>query len=75
MIFQGQHQAFESWLLYLELVLVSSCGAVWLYKLSECLMLYDPLLIIPLMVRMHASTPPGRAAARAGRSTAEHATL
>lgn len=41
---------FTHWLLYVEVVLVTSCGIVWAFKLTECLALFDPLLILPLMV-------------------------
>lgn len=58
LIFRGEFGAFESWLLYVELLLVVVCGVIWLYKLSECLMLYDPLLImcarVPASVRRAA---------------------
>lgn len=41
---------FTGWLLYVELVLVTGCGILWVVKLTECLGLFDPLLILPLMV-------------------------
>jgi hypothetical protein len=45
------HQVLTSWLLYIELILVVATGCLWGVKLTECLVLYDPLIIIPLMVR------------------------
>ena len=50
MIFQGDVSPFKTWLLYVELLLVIGCGSLWGFKLTECLALYDPLLILPLMV-------------------------
>jgi hypothetical protein len=50
MLFQGEVALLRSWLLYVELVLVVGCGSFWGFKLTECLALYDPLLILPLMV-------------------------
>ena len=50
MLFQGQVAPLKSWLLYVELVLVITCGIIWVVKLTECLGLFDPLLILPLMV-------------------------
>ena len=47
---QGDVSVFTHWLLYVEVVLVSTCGIVWGIKLTECLGLFDPLLILPLMV-------------------------
>ena len=55
MIFQGQVSVFQTWLLYVELLLVIVCGIIWVVKLTECLGLFDPLLILPLMVRLRAS--------------------
>jgi len=46
---------FGSWLLYVELVLVLTCGITWGIKLTECLSMYDPLIIIPLMVGTYIS--------------------
>ena len=50
MIFQGNLSIFMGWLLYVEIVLVVACGIIWIVKLTECLGLYNPLLILPLMV-------------------------
>ena len=50
MIFQGNLTIFTGWLLYVEIVLVVACGIIWIVKLTECLGLYNPLLILPLMV-------------------------
>jgi len=50
LIFQGQSGIFMTWVPYVELILLVTCGAVWLFKLTECLALFDPLLILPLMV-------------------------
>jgi hypothetical protein len=41
---------WTSWLVYVELFLVVATGCLWGLKLTECLTLYDPLIIIPLMV-------------------------
>jgi len=49
-VMQGNTSMFTSWLLYVEVVLVTGCGILWAIKLTECLALYDPLLILPLMV-------------------------
>ena len=46
---------FTSWLFYVELLLVCVCGITWGIKLTECLALYDPLIIIPLMVGFYIS--------------------
>ena len=45
-----QSAIFTTWLLYVEILLVSVCGMIWIFKLTECLALYQPLLILPLMV-------------------------
>lgn len=50
LLFQGGTYVFGSWLLYVELLLVTGCGIVWAWRLTACLVLYDPLLILPLMV-------------------------
>ena len=51
MIFHGGVALLTtSWLLYVELLLCIACGIVWVVKLTECLTLYNPLLILPLMV-------------------------
>ena len=47
---RGEVSIFTHWLLYVELVLVILCGMLWVIKLTECLGLFDPLLILPLMV-------------------------
>lgn len=41
---------FTSPVFYLELVLVTACGIVWAWRLTACLVLYDALVILPLMV-------------------------
>ena len=50
MLLQGDASVFASWLLYVELLLVTCCGTVWAWRLTACLVLYDPLTILPLMV-------------------------
>ena len=50
MVFQGDIAPLTTWLLYVELALVVGCGIIWGFKLTECLVLFDPLLILPLMV-------------------------
>ena len=50
MLVQGQYTIFIGWIVYVELFLLIVCGFIWLYKLTECLGMYDPLLILPLMV-------------------------
>ena len=50
MLFQGDLTPLTSWILYLEFGLVTLCGVLWAFRLTECLALYDPLLILPLMV-------------------------
>ena len=47
---EGDTSLFNSWLLYVELALVTACGSLWGIKLTECLGLFDPLLILPLMI-------------------------
>ena len=42
-------QVLESWYLYVTIVLLASCGALWLYRLNLALASYDPLFIIPLL--------------------------
>lgn len=42
-------QVLESWYLYITIVLLASCGALWLYRLNLALATYDPLFIIPLL--------------------------
>ena len=39
-----------SWIFYVSLLLTVACGIVWVVRLTVCLGLYDPLLILPLMV-------------------------
>ena len=54
MILSGEGSPIiRHWMLYLEVVLVVVCGAIWLYKLTECLTLFDPLLILPLMTGIY----------------------
>ena len=50
MCLQGDTSPLLSWLLYVEVGLVITCGMVWVVKLTECLALFPPLLILPLMV-------------------------
>ena len=50
MLFQGDYGAWVSWLGWVALVLVVACGIIWVVRLTKCLGLYDPLLILPLMV-------------------------
>ena len=50
MLFQGEIKILTSWIFYVSLVLVVLCGMVWVIRLTVCLGLYDPLLILPLMV-------------------------
>lgn len=50
MLFQGIYQPWLSWLAWLAFVLTIGCGILWVVKLTQCLGLYDPLLILPLMV-------------------------
>ena len=49
-MFQGEIIIFTTWLLYVELFLVITCGIIWSWRLTACLVLYDPLVILPLMV-------------------------
>jgi hypothetical protein len=49
-LFQGNYSMLLTWLFYIEVILVVSCGILWAFKLTECLGLYDPLVILPLMV-------------------------
>lgn len=49
-LFQGELAVFTSWIFYVSLLLVVGCGMIWVVKLTQCLGLYDPLLILPLMV-------------------------
>ncbi|KOO53577.1 pentatricopeptide repeat-containing [Chrysochromulina tobinii] len=49
-LFQGNYSMLLTWLFYIEIILVVSCGILWAFKLTECLGLYDPLVILPLMV-------------------------
>ena len=50
MLFQGDLAVLTSWIFYLSVVLVVGCGMIWVINLTKCLGLYDPLLILPLMV-------------------------
>ena len=50
MLVQGDVAVFSSWLLYVEVLLVTVCGVLWAWRLTACLALYEPLLILPLMV-------------------------
>ena len=47
---QGEVSIFSSWLIYVEIALVSVCGCVWVVQLTRCLGMYNPLLILPMMV-------------------------
>jgi len=50
MLFQGYFAMLSSWLIYVSLVLVIGCGMLWMVRLTVCLSLYNPLIILPLMV-------------------------
>ena len=50
MIFQGFTSPLTGWLLYVAVVLVVACGMLWVIRLTQCLGLYNPILILPLMV-------------------------
>jgi uncharacterized membrane protein len=41
--------ALANWFFWLELFLTALFGIYWLFRLSQCLGMYDPLFIIPLM--------------------------
>ena len=41
--------AFANWFFWVELVLVLGFGGYWLVRLTQCLEMFDPLFIIPLM--------------------------
>lgn len=49
-LLRGDASVLGAWLFYAELLLVCMCGGLWGVKLTECLAMYEPLLIIPLMV-------------------------
>ena len=49
----GDTAPLRSWLFYLEVCLVVLQGGLWGYRLTECLGLYDPLLILPLMTGIY----------------------
>lgn len=40
----------SSWILYVTLVLVVTCGCIWVVRQTEGLGLYDPLVILPLLI-------------------------
>lgn len=42
-------EIFTGWLVYVELLFLATTGAFWMFKLTECLGLFNPLLILPLM--------------------------
>ena len=48
--FQGRMEVFTEPLLYGTIVLVVVCGCIWIVQLTRCLAMYNPLLILPLMV-------------------------
>ena len=50
MLLQGYFAMLTSWLIYVALVLVILCGMVWMIRLTQCLGMYNPLIILPLMV-------------------------
>ncbi len=52
MSFEGNTSIFTSYFFYMELGLTVIFGIVWVVKLTECLGLFNPLLILPLMVRL-----------------------
>lgn len=47
---EAMFSLLASWLLYVALVLVILCGMIWMIRLTQCLGLYNPLIILPLMV-------------------------
>ena len=50
MLFTGIYGPWVSWIGYVALFLVVACGMLWVIKMTTCLGIYDPLLILPLMV-------------------------
>jgi len=50
MLFQGDTSVLSSWVLYVALLLTCGCGIIWVGGLTGCLSMYDPLVILPLMV-------------------------
>ena len=49
-ILQGQASIFEEWILYLALGLAILTGFFWIFRQTQGLGLYDPLVILPLMI-------------------------
>lgn len=45
----GSSSTLSNWFFWLEFGLVALFGSQWFYRQTQSLMLYDPLLIIPLM--------------------------
>lgn len=41
--------AMADWFFWVELIIVIVSGGYWLFRLTQCLGMFDPLLIIPLM--------------------------
>ncbi len=51
MAFQGNLEVFtESWILYVEMGLTVVCGIIWVLAQMFGVALYDPLVILPLLV-------------------------
>ena len=51
MLTQGDTSIFtSSWILYVEVVLVVVCGCIWVVRQTQGLGLYDPLVILPLLI-------------------------
>ena len=42
-------ELLESWYLYLTILILASCGVLWVFRLNTALATYDPLFIIPLL--------------------------
>ena len=53
MLSEGETAPLMTWLLYVEVILVVCQGGLWGFRLTECLGLYDPLLILPLMTGVY----------------------
>lgn len=50
MLFHGDPNVLTSWVFYVGLVGAIAGGLIWVGALTACLSLYDPLIILPLMV-------------------------
>ena len=54
LLFQGDTTVFTaSYILYLELALVVLCGIIWVFRQTQGLSLYNPLVILPLLVGVY----------------------